>query len=280
MIYAVRSFASHWAWQRRRRRMLQANASGRPFTYRHALLGKFVYHPLDDLSRHVLLYDFETPEIQWAIAQAAAGGILIDVGANIGVFTVACARAAGDRGRVIAVEPSPATYEKLRITCDRLQLANVRLLRAAAAEENGRRQFVAGVDVLRQHLADARRTRGDRLIEVDALTLDTICGADTGAVRLVKVDVEGHEVDVLRGAGRILHNGRAALVVEVFPDALRAAGSSPDALRELLSGTHVCVAVITQDGRTLPGAAPWILDGVHEKLDTCWVPRAGPGAFA
>jgi FkbM family methyltransferase len=254
--------------------MTRADRTGRAFTYRHDLLGRFIYHPADGLSRHVLLYDFERPELEWAIDRARRGGVIVDVGANIGVFTAACARAAGAGGRVIALEPSPATFRKLQLTCERLQLANVELLRVAAAEKSGIRSFVVGddTDPLRQHLSDARPSGPADVVPVEARTLDDICGERLADVSLVKVDVEGHEAEALAGAPRILANGRAALLVEIFPAALAAAGSSPERVRALLTRTHCCIAVITQDGRTAPGTGPWTVEPPFEKLDTCWVP--------
>lgn len=263
----------HWGWRLRKRRAQLANALGRPFTYRHPLLGRFVYHPFDDLSRQVLLYDFEAPELRFAIERALRGGTIVDVGANVGVFSAACAHAAGAKGHIIALEPSPATFAKLRLTCERLKLSNVELLPIAAADENGRAPFVsAGVHEMRHHLADARGD-GDAAVEVETRRLDDVCGDRAETVSLLKIDVEGHEVRVLRGATRILGNGRAHLIVEVFPRALVAAGASVSALRDLLSRTHECTAVVRPDGTVASGRSEFLAEPPHEGFNTLWVPR-------
>jgi len=259
----------------RKRRAQLANAVGRPFTYRHRLLGRFVYHPSDDLSRQVLLHDFEEPELRFAIRHAQRGGTILDVGANIGVFTVACARAARGIGQVIALEPSPATFAKLCVTCARLGLQNVELLQIAAAKENGRARFVAaGIHELRQHLADARAD-GSGPIEVETRRLDDVCGDRVPDVTLLKVDVEGHEVQVLSGASRILANGRVHLIVEVNPHALEAASASVAALRQLLSRTHECTTIIRQDGESEACGSNFTVNPPHEMLNTFWAPRRG-----
>lgn len=265
---------AHWEWLLRKRRAQLADAVGRPFTYRHRLLGRFVYHPSDDLSRQVLLYDFEVPELRFAIRHAQRGGTILDVGANIGVFTVACARAARGNGQVIALEPSPATFAKLRVTCARLGLRNVELRQIAAADENGRSRFVAaGIHELRQHLADARADGTGRPIEVETRRLDDVCGDRVPDVTLLKVDVEGHEVQVLSGASRILANGRVHLIVEVNPQALEAANASVPALRQLLSRTHGCTTIIRQDGRSEAYGSNLAVVPPHEMLNTFWAPR-------
>lgn len=264
----------HWGWRLRKRRAQLANAIGRPFTYRHPVLGRFVYHPFDDLSRWVLLYDFETPELRFAMHHALRGGTILDVGANIGVFTVACSRAAGDRGRVIALEPSPTTFAKLQLTCAWLGLANVELLPIAAARENGRARFIStGVHELRQHLADARNT-GSASIDVDTRRLDDVCGDRVEAVTLVKIDVEGHEVSVLEGAQRILGGRRASLIVEFYPAGLASADASAAQLWELLQSTHECIAVLRGDGSHQPPRLASIMAlQAQDAFNTLWVPR-------
>jgi FkbM family methyltransferase len=263
---------AHWEWMLRKRRAQIANVVGRPFTYRHRLLGRFVYHPSDDLSRYVLLYAFEEPELQFAILHAKRGGTIVDVGANIGIFTAACARAASGIGQVIALEPSPSTFAKLRVTCARLGLRNVELLQIAAADENGQARFVAaGIHELRQHLADARADNSGP-IEVETRRLDDVCGDRVPDVTLLKVDVEGHEVQVLSGASRILANGRVHLIVEVNPHALEAAGASVAGLQQLLTRTHECTTIIRQDGTSEESGSDFIIRPPHEMLNTFWAP--------
>lgn len=258
----------------RKRRAQLANVVGRPFTYRHRLLGRFVYHPSDDLSRRVLLYDFEEPELRFAIHHAQRGGTILDVGANIGVFTVACARAASGRGEVIALEPSPATFAKLRVTCARLGLQNVELLQIAAADENGRARFVAaGIHELRQHLADARADSRGRPIEVETRRLDDVCGNRVPDVTLLKVDVEGHEVAALEGAERILSNGVVHLIVEFNAEALMAAGTTSGQLWQCLARTHQCIRTIGEDAASLvPTLAHVTSRRPDTVFNTLWVP--------
>ena len=104
----ARNAGAHLRWRLRQSRADSADRSGRPFRYMHPTVGRFVYHPSDYLSRRVFLHDnFEREELRFAIDRARAGGTILDVGANIGLYTVACAHAAGERGRLIALEPGP-----------------------------------------------------------------------------------------------------------------------------------------------------------------------------
>jgi FkbM family methyltransferase len=265
---------AHVQWELKRSKADEADRQGHVFVYPHPHLGRFVYYPGDYLSRRIFLYDnFERAELQFAVDQARQGGTAIDAGANIGLYTVACATASEGRGRVVALEPGPATFAKLSETCRLLGLSNVTLLNVAAGGTNGPAFLVSapGVDDVHQHLTDGRPHDASHLVEVQILRLDDAADPDT--VTLVKVDVEGHEFEALSGAARILENGRAQLVVEFFPSALEAAGSSAAALHELLSRTHDCTAIVRSDGTVLPGIFPFDLGPKEETFNTFWTPR-------
>jgi len=244
-------------------------------------VGPFVYHPSDYLSRRVFLHnDFEHQELRFAIAAARAGGTILDIGANIGLYTAACARAAGARGRVIALEPGPTTFKKLAQTCALLGLDNVTALQAAAGRTSGTVGFVgyrSGRDV-HQHLVDRRPYEpGDRL-QVECRRLDEVCGPDAEAVTLMKLDVEGHELEVLEGAERILTNGVVQVIVEFGAAALGAAGASTERLWAFMARTHECIGTVGQDGASLVPT----LDNVTSHrpdtvLNTLWVPLGAVG---
>ncbi len=264
---------AHLRWNLRLSRADQADRKGRTFEYVHPLAGRFVYHPAGFLSRRIFLYDtFERAELEFAVEQARRGGTILDVGANIGLYTAACAHAAGEHGHVIALEPAPATFAKLTETCRRLHLDNVTVLPIAAARERGVAMLaIKPADDARQHLVDARGH--ESAIEIPTERLDDLTDPDT--VTLMKIDVEGHEVQVIEGAPRIMANGRARLIVEFFPAGQAAAGASVSQLWDLLSRTHRCVAIVRNDGSVMPD--PTGLDGLDAPDDetiwnTLWLP--------
>ena len=271
-----RDARAHARWRRRVAKADDADRTGEAFDYEHPIIGTFVYHPTDYLARRIFLHDdFELGELTFAMECAREGGIVLDVGANIGFYTVACARAAGARGRVIAVEPGPRTFAKLETACARLGLANVTLVRAAASSRAGTARLLnepGGRDV-HQHLADSRVIEGGESVLVETRTLDDICG-DAAGVTFAKIDVEGHELGVLSGAACILANRRARLLVEVFPSALGAAGASTEALWTMLNGTHHCVGILASDGLPRPADRNSLeAEGADAVFNTLWSPR-------
>jgi FkbM family methyltransferase len=238
-----------------------------------------VYHPGDYLSRRVFLYeDFERAELAFAVERAHCGGAILDVGANIGLYTAACARAAGRRGRVVALEPGPATFAKLTCTCTTLGLSNVTLLQKAAGRHNSAGVLVrpdGGRDV-HQHLADSRPGDGGNEVPVQITRLDDVCAREPDAVALMKLDVEGHEVAALEGAEQILANGHACLIVECCQPHLAAAGTSREQLWALLTRTHTCVGVISPEGTALPPTQASV--GDTGAFNTLWMPSRRPAS--
>jgi FkbM family methyltransferase len=268
----ARQAGGHLRWRRRLSRADGADRSGRGFAYMHPIVGRFAYHPGDYLSRRLFLHnDFERAELAFAVERARHGGTIVDVGANIGVFTVACARAAGKRGHVIALEPGSGTFDKLSASCAAAGVSNVTLVRAAASRTAGRGWLAAGASTrdVHQHLTGPGASAA--ATPVDVTTIDEACGARVESVTLMKIDVEGHEVAALEGASRLLGNGRATLIVEFNPSALMATDASPSALWELLERTHGCSAVIAADGSTRRPVESSVAQG--EPANTIWEPR-------
>lgn len=161
---------------------------------------------------------FERYELAAAFALAAPGTCAFDVGANVGLFTVAMSRAVGPTGRVVAVEPVADTVGQLQRNLDRNHCINVEVVKGAAAASSGEIPIMmtddpalnsAGGEVIRGHPII-------RIATVKAYTLDEIWIA-TGRplVSLVKIDVEGGEQEVLLGAGEMITRCQPALIIEV-----------------------------------------------------------------
>jgi len=135
------------------------------------------------------------------------GDLFVDVGANIGIYSILAA----ERGaRVIAVEPDPDTAARLQSNAD-LNGYSIEVLECALAEHLSRESFTVGLDCL-NHLADPGPS-GVRQVEVR--TLDDIIGESR--VRGVKIDVEGAELRVLQGAERALGEHRIDLLQIEWP---------------------------------------------------------------
>lgn len=158
----------------------------------------------------------------------APGDVVVDIGAHVGYYTLLAADAVGPGGRVFALEPSPARYRELLGNVERSGATNVSALDAAAGSREGSatlfeapRPNTSASTLSAGALADpAVATARDYVpVEVRVTRADEVVPANLhGRVRFVKIDVEGHEIDVLRGLEGILARGaRIAVLVEVSP---------------------------------------------------------------
>ena len=210
---AARRGGIHRLFARRRKRaLIAAFARDWPGGYVLTDDGRlaFVPAPLDTQGERLLFYGFAMPAV--VLALVPAGGVAIDVGANLGEWAVPLAAAVGAAGRVLCVEPNPAIAKALRATLRINHLTQTEVLDVALSAADGE-----------GHLAlDPRNTGLSRLspasptgIAVRLRRLDAIV-AERGLDRLdlVKIDVEGHERQVLAGAAESLQRFRPAIVFE------------------------------------------------------------------
>jgi FkbM family methyltransferase len=161
-----------------------------------------------------------------------AGKVAIEAGACIGTHTLPLSRCVGSAGRVIALEPDPRQFALLERNVARSGAGNVQLLQAAASDVAG----TTGLARTAHNFGGARIAAGSGLQRVRTVTLDAIADElPAASVGFVKIDVEGHELQVLRGMREILRrNPRLVLQLELSPET--AAGTShPAGVLELLA---------------------------------------------
>jgi FkbM family methyltransferase len=161
------------------------------------------------------------------------GALVIDVGANVGFFSLRFADWVGDAGKVIAIEPEDKNYAHLVAAIERQGLARrVTTLKAVAAAEPG--QIFLEINAL--HPADHKISRDGIGVPVDAVTLDQLVpDKATSRPALVKIDVQGAEMMVLNGAVGILGIAGPALLIELEEAGLNRFGASIAAVLDHLS---------------------------------------------
>jgi FkbM family methyltransferase len=158
----------------------------------------------------------------------APGSTVVDVGANIGYNTLHAARRAGPRGRVVAIEPTPDNLAVLRRNVAAAGLDNVVIEAVAAGAAAGSRDlFVRGaVSAVNSFFPQSCYASVTDVLPVPVLPVDDL----VAAADLVKIDVEGAELDVLEGMPRVLRAPQLVLIVEWHPLLQQLAGYAPDAL--------------------------------------------------
>jgi FkbM family methyltransferase len=171
------------------------------------------------------------------------GDRVVDVGANIGYNTLYAARRTGPRGRVYAVEPAQDNLAVLYANVLANGLTNVTVLPFAAGRGHEVRDFFlrGEVSAVNSFFADNFYAAVTAAVQVPVAPLDDLI---VGEVKLVKIDVEGAELEVLHGMARLLRARPLRLIVEWHPVLQAAAGFAHDELpRRLLAGGFALHAV-------------------------------------
>jgi FkbM family methyltransferase len=150
----------------------------------------------------------------------APGHRVIDVGANVGLYTKFMAGLVGPWGKVYSIEPVPQTYEILSSNVEKLGLINVEAFNVAASSEDGFVQmqvphYATGGENYYEARIVAEPAGGElRTVQVHARTLDSLFGPED-RIAFVKCDVEGHERSCLAGAAELLQTARPAWLIEI-----------------------------------------------------------------
>lgn len=149
------------------------------------------------------------------------GEVFIDVGANIGIWSLYVARILGDGGKVFSFEPSPLTASRLRehILGNHLD-SRIEVMEMAVSNRTGKANF-SHQDY---HAGGSHLSTGkEQGVEVQATSLDE--SFPTLNPQWIKIDVEGHEIEVLEGARQMIERSRPCLILEYNPLLI---GKSPE----------------------------------------------------
>jgi FkbM family methyltransferase len=172
------------------------------------------------------------------------GGLFIDVGANVGTYTIWAAELGAE---VIALEPAADTFVLLQENIA-LNGYPVTAVRAAAGDHCGIARFTSGLDA-------GNSLAPDGPVATELVTIDALIG--DRRVTGMKVDVEGFEIDVLRGAARALADRRIGLIqVEWNEMSTLAVGADRGPVAELLAGYGYLLYRPDLTGRLVPVAEP------------------------
>ena len=213
---------SQWYW-RAAKRLQQAPSTG---LVRLPDGMPLVHDPTDWTCRAAYQGTYEREILRLLQDLLHPGETVIDVGANVGIITVCAARRVGPTGRVIAVEPSPRCIQELiAVTND---MGNVTVVEAALGDKPGTVELTGWDNpdhrglgsVVPGHRAGlAKNWHEGVALQVPQMRLDELLDeqvGDGGEIALLKIDVEGYEPVVLRGAPNLFGSRRLrAALLEV-----------------------------------------------------------------
>lgn len=215
---------------------------------------------------------YKEPVVAYLRKEIKDGDTVVDVGANIGLFSCLMAILAGPSGKVFSFEPDPGNVELLRKNIEENGLQNtITIVPAAASDRTGKLKFFpSGVHGALVHdSAGSASHKGE--IEVEATRIDDVLSAaKVSAVQFIKMDIIGSEMKALKGMHRIIERNPNAKIISAFcPAFLERAGTSGMAYLEELTAAGFTISDISRGGREL------IPRSAFQKLVEKYSPKGG-----
>ena len=197
----------------------------------------------------------------------AEGSVFVDIGANVGWHSALAATLVGDAGLVYAVEPNPENAKLIAETIRHNNLTNMRLLPFALSEQAGYATFRSAIG---SNGGFADRDRPE-VIDPSVTIVPTVRFDDLGIgrVNVIKIDVEGAEPMVLRGATKTIERDHPSIIFEFSCEMTeRVGGVSPQAHLEMIESLGYRLSVVERGtGELLPiGTIDELLSGWGDPL--------------
>ena len=186
------------------RRICRAIASTRRYAVNIPGCGTMYLNKVDLVNLYLYYYRTWEPGLSGIAAHALrSGDIFVDVGANIGYYTLLASNIVGAQGQVIAIEASPSVFQTLEQHVQINGRTNIQLFNIVATDVPGEMKIYKGPG---DNVGTSSTLPGDRHqfeAQVPALPLDTLLdGVDLSRVKCVKIDVEGGEYQVIAGMSK------------------------------------------------------------------------------
>lgn len=189
------------------------------------------------MARSFLLFNgrWEEAETRLFSSLVKEGMTVVDIGANVGYYTLLAARLTGPRGKVFAFEPNPQNFALLSRNVEANGYRNVVLVPKAVSDSSGTAALCIDRASSGGHSLSAFRGGADTA-QVGTVSLDDYFAGDRTVIDVLKMDAEGAEMAIFAGMRQVLaHNPDLAMLSEFFPRAIRGLGHRPeDYISELL----------------------------------------------
>ncbi len=211
-----------------------------------------VYLDPNDYVQCMMFYGRYSREILEVFKRfAGQGDTVIDVGAHVGYFTLFLAELVGSYGHVYSFEPDPRARSFLTKSVRGNGMDWIDVSPLALATGRGPVKFF-----LAKGLGSSSAIKGVQQVDAEEITIQTVSldelvdqGQVLGNIRMVKIDIEGYELDAIRGMTKVLKKHRPVMVVEVNEEMLSARGESSASLLALLTSLNYRIEVILDPRR-------------------------------
>lgn len=199
------------------------------------IFGKYIFYYLANdkyIGQRIALEKYEPYETQLILRQTKKGNTVIDVGANIGYYTVLLADKVGKTGKVYAFEPDKVNFEILKKNIEANNLKNVEIINAAVGSKAGKLKLHKSKDNLGDHklYGDDKETEEVKIIKLDNFIKEPI--------DLMKIDTQGWEPEVIEGAKKIISKNKPIMFLEYSPASYKIAKLDGQKMMDFLKAEY------------------------------------------
>lgn len=173
---------------------------------------------------------FEPVETNLVKRAVRKGSVVLDIGANIGYYTLIFAKLVGEHGKVFAFEPEPFNFKLLKKNVEINNYQNVILQNSAISNNNGKTKLYLSQEQSGTHRIFPSDMCSNNYVEVEMIRLDDYFKNNVLAEKIsfVKIDVEGAELGVLEGMKSLLElNKKLEILIEFIPPYIKEFGANP-----------------------------------------------------
>lgn len=200
------------------------------------VFGKYIFNYLPDdkyVGQRVALEKYEPYLTKLMLSKIKTGDVVLDIGANIGYYTVLMADKVGKKGKVIAIEPDPTNFEILQKNIKENKLTNVVAVQAALGKENKKMKIFESTENYGDHRMWGKTGRETK--EVFCRRLDDLLKElEYTKIDFIKMDVQGFESWVVEGGKEMIENSKPIIFLEYWPWGIKKAGAEVKQMMEFL----------------------------------------------
>jgi len=210
------------------------------------VFGKYIFNYLPDdkyVGQRVALEKYEPYLTELMLAKIKKGDVILDIGANIGYYTVLFADKVGKSGKIIAIEPDPINFQILQKNIKENKLFNVVAVQAAVGKENKKMKIFESEENFGDHrMYETLRPAGTSLDREVRKSVDVFCRRlddllkelEYKKIDFIKMDVQGFESLVIEGGKETIEKNKPTIFFEYWPWGAKNAGSEIKEMTDFL----------------------------------------------
>ncbi len=199
------------------------------------------------MSGYLALGSYEPETIKIFKDLLKEGATVVDIGTNIGYYTVIAGKRVGPKGKVFAYEPNRDSFNLLQQNIKINNFKNITPVNIALSDSLGRRVLYFGDNKCTHSFSDNRKTGRNELVETDTLD-NSLKKHGSPKIDMIKMDIEGAEILALEGMIETIERSPGLIIfTEFYPKAIRRLGKSPIEFLKKMQGLGFSIFAIDED---------------------------------